>query len=112
MTQSNVDTRIDALQNKILDTMSAMVDTMARQEAQRVQAAAAAAEIRDRLQAAIYAEIAALTCRKAACRRAQRCRREPSACVAHARAELHPHAAAHDDAVISSSWSRRPSGGP
>jgi hypothetical protein len=75
MTQPNLPARVDELRHRILDGLNHVVDTIELQSAKRAA-----------VHAALFGEIAALTCRKMACRRAHRCRGKPLACLKRARA--------------------------
>jgi hypothetical protein len=74
MTQPDIKARIADLQHRILDGAGNVLDSLALQSARRAA-----------VSAALYGEIAALTCTRMACRRAHRCRGEPLACIKRAR---------------------------
>lgn len=80
MTKTELATRIEEISHRMLDVANDIVETIGHRAALRAQARAQVA-------AALYGEIAAFTCRKAACRRARRCRGDLSVCVERARAE-------------------------
>ena len=80
MTETNIRVRIDAIRHRMLDVAGDIVDTIG-------QGAAIRAKARAQIETALHGEIAAFTCRKAACRRARRCRGELFACIERVRAE-------------------------
>jgi hypothetical protein len=80
MSQAEFHTRVAKIRAKMLDALGDIVDMVGQRAALRAQ-------LRAQVEAAIYGEMAPLTCRKAACRRAQRCRGEPLACIERARAD-------------------------
>jgi len=86
MTSTELHDRLAPIRERMIDAIGHMVEAIE-----------ARAALRAERQAALYGEIAALTCRKAACRRAQRCRGEPRACSARARAEGRAAASFCDD---------------
>lgn len=73
--EPNFNARVDELKHRMFDAMNHIVDTIELQSAKRAA-----------VHAALFGEIAALTCRKMACRRAHRCRGKPLACLKRARA--------------------------
>ena len=80
MTETDIRVRIDAIRHRMLDVAGDLVDEIGHSAAMRAQA-------RAQIAASLYGEIAAFTCRKAACRRARRCRGDLSVCMERARAE-------------------------
>ena len=80
MTKTEIQTRIEYISHRMLDVAGNIVDTIGQGAAMRVK-------VRAQIEAALHGEIAAFTCRKAACRRARRCRGEPFHCIERARAE-------------------------
>ena len=74
MPRSDFHDRIDDLKLRLLDIGGDILDTMQEQSVRRAA-----------IDAAVYGEIAALTCTRMACRRAHRCRGKPLACLKRAR---------------------------
>lgn len=81
-TQSRIRERVAAIQLRILDAAGDIVEGIARREAEHAQTEAQLQAQRRRIEAALRSEIAALTCDRAACRRARRCRGAAPGCIA------------------------------